>query len=171
MAGRRRAAARRRCSHGCRIDLRARIEELRSNRPDRTSVTADLTERFADLLAQFGFPNLNEPVPPSLNDAFVPFVRASRYIDVGSTGALTLISLAWQLVIFERAVEQGQAHPGFLMIDSPQKNLMPEDGAGGDEFSDPAIPRRVWEHITALVKVDGSRRAAHSPRQPTAAPR
>lgn len=34
------------------------------------------------------------------------------------------------------------------MIDSPQKNLMPEGSpASGDEFSDPAIPRRMWEHI------------------------
>jgi hypothetical protein len=136
-------------------DLRARIEELRSNRPDRTTVTADLTERFAGLLAQFGFPKLDEPVPPSLNDAFVPFVRGNRYIDIGSTGALTLISLAWQLAIFERAVEQGQAHPGFLMIDSPQKNLMPEATGTGDEFSDPAIPRRVWEHIAAWSKSMG----------------
>ncbi len=136
-------------------DLRARIEELRSNRPDRSTVTADLTERFADLLARFGFPKLNEPVPPSLNDAFVPFVRGNRYIDIGSTGALTLISLAWQLAIFERAVEQGHAHPGFLMIDSPQKNLMPEATGARDEFSDPAIPRRVWEHMVTWSKSMG----------------
>jgi hypothetical protein len=50
-------------------------------------------------------------------------------------------------LFFERAVEQGQAHPGFLMIDSPQKNLMPESAVDGDEFADPAIPRRVWQHI------------------------
>jgi hypothetical protein len=130
-------------------DLRARIDELQSNRPDRSTVTGDLTERFAELLATFGFPKFNEPVPPSLNDAFVPFVRGNRYTDIGSTGALTLISLAWELAIFERAVEQGQAHPGLLMIDSPQKNLMPEATAGGDEFADPAIPRRVWEHVVA----------------------
>jgi hypothetical protein len=41
------------------------------------------------------------------------------------------------------------------MIDSPQKNLMPEDSAGGDEFSDPAIPRRVWEHLAAWSKSMG----------------
>ena len=107
-------------------ELKSRIETLRSNRPDRKTVTADLTERFAELLKQFGFPKLDEPTSPYLNDAFVPYVRGNRYTDIGSTGALTLISLAWQLAIFERAVEQGHAHPGFLMIDSPQKNLMPE---------------------------------------------
>jgi hypothetical protein len=41
------------------------------------------------------------------------------------------------------------------MIDSPQKNLMPEDSAAGDEFSDPAIPRRVCEHLAAWSKSMG----------------
>jgi hypothetical protein len=128
-------------------ELRERIEVLRGKRPDRTVVIADLSERFGELLRQFGFPKLDEPTGPYLNDAFVPYVRGNRYTDVGSTGALTLISLAWELAIFERAVEQGQPHPGFLLIDSLQKNLMPEAGGSNDEFTDPAIPRRVWEHI------------------------
>jgi hypothetical protein len=39
------------------------------------------------------------------------------------------------------------------MIDSRQKNLMPEGGSGAsDEFGDPAFPRRVWEHIVAWCK-------------------
>lgn len=140
-----------------RIDeLRRRIEELRAGRPDRRAVNADLTERFASLLREFGFPKLNEPEKPYLNDAFVPYVRGNRYTDIGSTGALTLISLAWQLTVFERAVEQGQPHPGFLMIDSPQKNLMPEGDVGADnEFGDPAIPRRVWEHIVGWTESMG----------------
>lgn len=131
-------------------ELRQQIQELRSNRPDRKLVTNDLSERFAELLATFGFPKLNEPAPPTLSDKFVPYVRGNRYTDIGSTGALTLISLAWQLAIFERAVEQGNPHPGFLMIDSPQKNLKPEtEGSAGDEFVNAAIPRRVWEHIVS----------------------
>ncbi len=36
---------------------------------------------------------------------------------------MTLVALAWQLTIFEEAVESGVGHPGFLLIDSPQKNL------------------------------------------------
>lgn len=129
-------------------ELRERIQEMRGKRPDRQLVTQDLTERFADLLGTFGFPKLDEPEPPSLDTKFVPYVRGNRYTDIGSTGAFTLISLGWELAIFERAVEQGSPHPGFLLIDSPQKNLMPEaGGVEGDEFVDPAIPRRVWEHI------------------------
>lgn len=67
----------------------------------------------------------------------------------GSTASrlLTLISVAWMLTLFERAVEQGHPHPGFLMIDSPQKNLRPTDDQVTDEFRDPAIAERVWGHI------------------------
>jgi hypothetical protein len=137
------------------VELQARIEELRSNRPDRNAVIADLTDRLAELLAHFGFPKLDEPKAPFLDEAFVPYVRGNRYTDIGSTGALTLISLAWQLALFERAIEQGQPHPGFLMIDSPQKNLMPEAATSGDEFADPAIPRRVWEHIVSWSETIG----------------
>lgn len=137
-------------------DLKSRIAELRKNRPDRQTVTSDLTNRFAELLRDFGFPKLDEPTSPYLSDAFVPYVRGNRYSEIGSTGALTLIALAWQLTIFERAVEQGQTHPGFLMIDSPQKNLMPESAVAGDEFADPAIPRRVWQHIIDWTQSMGS---------------
>jgi hypothetical protein len=129
-------------------ELRSRIHEMRNNRPDRQDVTADLTRRFAELLKAFGFPKYDEPVTPSINEKFVPYVRGNRYVEIGSTGALTLISLAWQLTLFERAIEQGDPHPGFLLIDSPQKNLKPEGTmADSDEFADPEIPRRVWEHI------------------------
>lgn len=129
-------------------ELRQQIQELRGNRPDRQVVTNDLAQRFAELLAAFGFPKLDEPEPPTIDNKFVPYVRGNRYTDIGSTGALTLISLAWELAIFERAVEQGDPHPGFLMIDSPQKNLKPETGGTGTvEFVDAAIPRHVWEHI------------------------
>ena len=138
-------------------ELRERIAEIRGKRPDRAAVRLDLTERFAELLAAFGFPKLDEPEPPYLNDKLVPYVRGNRYTDIGSTGALTLISLAWELAIFERSIEQGNPHPGFLMIDSPQKNLKPETGgAAGDEFVDAAIPRRVWEHMVGWSTGIGS---------------
>ena len=64
-------------------------------------------------------------------------MRGSSYTHA-SSGGRTLISLAWILVIFEIAWGTGSAHPGFLMIDSPQKNL----GQGGDrdaEFAEFAV--------------------------------
>jgi hypothetical protein len=113
-------------------------------------------------------PGDGEPEPPVLNNKFVPYVRGNRYTEIGSTGALTLISLAWQLALFERAVEQGEPHPGLLLIDSPQKNLKPETGgAESDEFVDPAIPR-VWEHIVNWSARHGGFGSNHCRRQPAA---
>ena len=51
---------------------------------------------------------------PYLDQRFIPHVRGISYHEHTSRGALTLISLAWQLAIFERAVELGHAHPGFV---------------------------------------------------------
>ena len=52
--------------------------------------------------------------------------------------------------LFEHAVEEGYLHPGFLMIDSPQKNLTPEGGTREDEYGDPAIGSHVWDHLLAV---------------------
>jgi hypothetical protein len=69
------------------------------------------------------------------------------YREIGSDGAMTLTALAWMLAIFELAVERGAPHPGFLMIDSPQKNLAPASGQEVDDYMDPAIVERFYEHL------------------------
>jgi hypothetical protein len=50
------------------------------------------------------------------------------------------------LSIFERAVELGAAHPGFLMIDSPQKNLG-SGNADEAEFQDARIVSGFYSHL------------------------
>ena len=110
-----------------------------------------MSDRFARILRDFTFPKLDDPIPPFMDTNFVPHVRGNSYREVGSTGALTLISMAWFLAIFERAVETGAPHPGFLMVDSPQKNLTPRgDNVRDDDFADPAIVSRVWGHLISV---------------------
>jgi|SRR5579884_187522 len=128
-------------------ELRSKIQDLQESRPSRDSLVASLSSRFTTILQEFGFPKLNDPEPPKVDNAFVPHVRGNVYRAIGSTGALTLISLAWVLSIFELAIEGGLPHPGLLLIDSPEKNLSPRPGTEGDEFANPAIATRVWEHI------------------------
>jgi hypothetical protein len=50
--------------------------------------------------------------------------------------------------MFELAIESGGPHPGFLMLDSPQKNLAPTPERKRDEYMDPAIVARMYRHIT-----------------------
>ena len=134
-------------------------EEIRSRKTKRLSleeVVSDLTGRFRSILTDFGFPKLNDPEAPNLGADFVPHVRGNVYRDIGSTGALTLISLAWYLAIFERSLSHGDPHPGFLMIDSPQKNLRPEQDRKADEFQKQAIVERVWCRLLATSKSGAS---------------
>jgi len=138
--------------------LRQRAKRLQEQQPSRDAVVGDLSARFGQILRDFTFPKLDDPEPPFIDANFVPHVRGNSYRDIGSTGALTLISMAWFLAIFERAVETGAPHPGFLMIDSPQKNLTPRaDSSRDDDFADPAIVSRVWGHIIGMADAASDR--------------
>lgn len=129
------------------VEVRQALETLKSNQPDRRAVVAELSDRFAALLKAWGFPKLEDPVGPYLDEKFVPIVRGRPYRNIGSDGAKTLIAVAWMLAIFEMAVEHGAPHPGFVMIDGPQKNLAPRRGESPDEYMDPAIVERMYEHL------------------------
>ncbi|KQP53973.1 hypothetical protein ASF51_17760 [Agreia sp. Leaf283] len=69
----------------------------------------------------------------------------SQHFREASSGGQVLVSLAWMLAIFETAYETNEAHPGFLMIDTPQKNL----GGLADEaeFADIHLVERVYTHL------------------------
>ncbi len=126
------------------------LAELSSDQPDRGRLVSDLSERFGSLLRDWGFPKLDDPEAPFVDEHFIPHVRGRAYGEIGSDGALTLISVAWTLAVFELAVEGGWPHPGVLLLDSPQKNLAPKTASETvDEYMDPAIVRRMYAHIVA----------------------
>jgi hypothetical protein len=126
--------------------VRKELDERRENRPDKAAVVADLSANFGELLRSWEFPKVDEGEAPKLDENFVPWVRGRPYREVGSAGAMTLIAVAWQLTLFERAIEEGLPHPGFLMVDSPEKNLSP-DKVGDTDFLDPKIVERMWTHM------------------------
>jgi hypothetical protein len=136
--------------------LRERLRELESTRPSREGVVTDLSARFTALLQSFGFPKLFDPAPPQIDGQFVPHIRGLKYREVGSTGATTLATLAWSLAILQRAVEVGASHPGFLLIDGPQKGLTPTQDTKADEYSDPAIADRMWHTLARVSSELGS---------------
>lgn len=115
----------------------------------RGSILGDLTDRLAAILGEFRYPKLADV---ALDRRFVPSVRGVRYDQLGSAGAMTLIALAWYLALFEKSAEDGGAHPGLLMIDSPQKNLVPASGHVGDDYQAPAIARGVYQHLVAWAE-------------------
>lgn len=133
-----------------------RLRELQDSQRQRETVLATISERFSSILRDFGYPKLAEA---EVNRQLIPHVRGMRYDRVGSAGAMTLLSLAWELSIFELTYEWGGRHPGFLMIDSPQKNLAPEQQSGTEEdFSGNAagaIVRNVYRHISSWLSGSG----------------
>jgi len=134
--------------------VKEQLDTLRDNRPERAVVVRELSERFSTLLHEWGFPKVDDPEGPFIDDRFVPHVRGRVYRSIGSDGAKTLISLAWALSIFELAIERGAAHPGFLMLDSPQKNLAPTvERQEVDEYMDPAIVQRMYDHIEQWLAI------------------
>jgi DNA repair exonuclease SbcCD ATPase subunit len=121
--------------------LRGELEHA-TTQPDRNEVVHRISERYARILTGWRYPKLEHAF---VDNHLVPHMRGSSYTHA-SSGGRTLISLAWILSIFEIAWETGSAHPGFLMIDSPQKNL----GQGGDrdaEFADSVAVADFYKHL------------------------
>ncbi|MEV6926575.1 DNA recombination protein RecN [Dactylosporangium sp. NPDC051485] len=109
-----------------------------ARRTDRSAVVRRVGERYRAILAEFRYPKLADAY---LAEDLTPYVRGEPYT-AASSGGRTLIALAWQLAMFETAWESRSSHPGFLLLDSPQKNL----GALGD-LEDGQTIQRIYRHI------------------------
>ncbi|WP_104180370.1 hypothetical protein [Arthrobacter sp. B0490] len=103
-------------------EARARKAQYLKNTTPRDTTLNRIGERLLNILEDFGYPKVDRV---HVDRNLVPSVRGRRYDKVGSSGAMTLIALAWELALFELAFEQGSGHPGFVIVDSPQKNLVP----------------------------------------------
>lgn len=103
-------------------DARARKANYLAEANPRDTMLAAVANRMYEILVDFEYPKIDLV---RLEKNLVPHVRGKRYDKVGSSGAMTLVALAWELALFEIAFEKGSGHPGFLLVDSPQKNLVP----------------------------------------------
>ena len=105
-----------------------RRSEYLKSATERDAVLARIGSRLEAILRDFAYPKVSLV---RVDRNLVPHVRGRSYDRVGSSGAMTLVALAWQLALFELAFEEGGGHPGFLLIDSPQKNLKPQPATAG----------------------------------------
>ena len=135
------------------VSLTALREQLRSLNElgiEKGSMIGEVSNRFGSILEAFRYPKLDRPF---INGRWEPLVRDTSY-RAASSGARTLLSIAWALSIFEVAFERGDPHPGFLMLDSPQKNIG-GSGDSDDEFADTAIVDGIYEHIGTWLRGPG----------------
>ena len=134
---------------------RLRDEQRKTkDRPDRASAIRSISARYSEILHEIRYPKVDEPgvLPPYLDDKLVPYVRGQHFKEA-SSGGQVLVTLAWMLALFETAYESNHAHPGFLMIDTPQKNL----GGLADEaeFADIHLVERFYQHIETWLAESG----------------
>ncbi|MEU3310950.1 hypothetical protein [Nocardiopsis sp. NPDC006832] len=131
--------------------LREELARLGDATHDRDRVISKISNRYGELLRAWRYPKVRTPF---IKTDLTPFVRDEPYQEA-SSGARTLLTLAWQLAVFEIAVEVGAAHPGFLMIDSPQKNL----GHGGTRdavIADAVAIDDFYRHLSVWLADRGS---------------
>ena len=107
-----------------------------------------LSEIFSTILLSFDFPNLYEAYIDT--KSYLPHVRGRKYSDLGSLGAVTLITMAYYLSIMICSEVQTGNHLGLLMIDTPRKNL----GASSTstEFRDEKIYESIINYFLQLGK-------------------
>jgi hypothetical protein len=129
--------------------LQAQLTTLRDDLADagrlapageRAVVVGRVSTRYRDILREWGFP---KPDDAYVAEDLTPHARDKPY-PATSSGERTLIALAWQLALFEIAWETRSSHPGFLLLDSPQKNL--GQAAGGPDAGG-AVIDRIYRHL------------------------
>lgn len=119
---------------------------------DRGAVIRALSERFGGILAAIGYPKLANPY---IGDDLVPHVRDLPYT-AASSGGMVLISLAWNLALWEISHEREADAPGLLVIDSPQKNLGHKAVEDGDQdFADATLIENFYAHAKTWLATDG----------------
>jgi hypothetical protein len=131
-----------------------RLREQRqasTKRPDRGAIIRALSQRFAQILSDFGYPKLSEAL---IDDNLMPHVRGLNYASA-SSGGLVLISLAYHLAIWELAYEREADAPGLLVVDSPQKNLGHAADPGDPDFADSRLVENFYRHVQTWLSEAG----------------
>lgn len=131
-------------------EVSALSQRRRKTRPDRDQIVRLLSDRFAAILEDIGYPKLSGAF---IDSNFVPYVRGLKYTEA-SSGGLVVIALAWNLALWEIAFEQDADAPGLLIIDSPQKNLG-HNAHPDDDFADATLVDRFYAHAKHWLATEG----------------
>ncbi|MDF9824494.1 hypothetical protein M2475_000845 [Breznakia sp. PF5-3] len=128
-------------------DLNEQIKS-KSAAVDKKDILHNLSNKFSDILQSFRFPKLSDSYINTTN--YLPYVRGNKYNDIGSLGAVTLITMAYYLSIFIESKSPDFNHLNLLMIDTPRKNL----GSSSTEkdFQDDEIYYAVIRYLIQICK-------------------
>lgn len=128
--------------------LKEQIKD-KNNLSDKSTAIHELTTRFENILKEFKFPKLEKAYINSSD--YLPYVRERKYNDLGSLGAVTLITMAYYLSILVESTKKQYNHLNFLMIDTPRKNLG-SSSKNEELFQDEEIYDSVIKYFMSLDK-------------------
>ncbi|MEP3338629.1 MAG: hypothetical protein ABJN73_04065, partial [Nonlabens ulvanivorans] len=102
--------------------IRSQIKDIEDDSTDFSNIIHQLSTIFYKTLESFDFPKLNNAY---INDTnYLPYVRGTKYDEIGSLGAVTLINVAYFLSILELSLSlKTSYHPKILLLDTVCKNL------------------------------------------------
>ncbi|QEK12336.1 AAA family ATPase [Crassaminicella thermophila] len=125
-----------------------KIKDMEDNKKDKNEVINELSELFSNILSEFKFPKLSNAYIDSRK--YLPYVRDRLYSDLGSLGAVTLITVAYYLAILILGIQNDNNHLGVLMIDSPRSNLGASSNDSDELFKDEEIFNSVVRSLVNL---------------------
>lgn len=123
--------------HKSLLILKKNMKIYKDSSMNKDEVFKDLSQIFNDILTKFKYPKLSKAYIDDRD--YLPYVRGRRYNKIGSSGGVTIITMAYYLSIMLLGIQRDFYHPGLLLIDSPRKNLGADNKDTGYEFKDEEI--------------------------------
>lgn len=126
--------------------LQDKIKSLQQGQATREEVIRKLSKLFGEILEAFSFPKLSDAFIKESD--YLPYVRGVKYDELGSGGAVTMNTMAYFLAI-ALLESDNKNHLGFLIIDSPRKNLG-ADPKDEEEFKDEEIFNSIIRYFISV---------------------
>ena len=127
-------------------NLEKQISE-RNTLNDKQTILGSLSEKFEEILKEFEFPKLDTGYINLKN--YLPYVRNKKYKELGSLGAVTLITIAYYLsILIETTDDKTYNHLNLLLIDTPRKNLGATSNI--EEFQDESIYNSMIKYFISI---------------------
>ncbi len=130
--------------------LKNNIKAYKEEATDRDELFKKLSQIFSEILENFKYPKLSGAYIDSKD--YLPYVRGRKYDDIGSSGGVTIITMAYYLTILLLGINDHFVHPGLLMIDSPRKNLGADNKDSDHEFKDEEIFRSIMRTLYSVAE-------------------
>lgn len=122
------------------------ILKLEEENDGLDKIIEQLSKTFEKTLEAFKFPKLSNTYVDK--SSYLPYVRGAKYNELGSLGAVTLITVSYFLSILKISIQLKKTyHLGLLMMDSISSNLGHDSNNSNDEFKDDKILKAMIKHI------------------------